>query len=113
MENRIRAEMSRTSSPISRYNWNMFAVIWILQYIDPVRLDRDHFHQIMDELGISEATQRLNPFAQWARRSPDPSYTAHNPFYHTPGARGDEQDGNTTYVTGEGSEDFGSSQEVV
>eukprot|EP00959_Pyramimonas_sp_CCMP1952_P041749 873117-Pyramimonas_sp.AAC.1 len=66
--------------PILRYNWDLFAAIWILQLADPGNPDRDHVFQLISELGIREETTRQLPFTQWLSPEPDPTYTAHHPW---------------------------------
>jgi len=84
----------------------MYAVIWLIQYLEPSTLHRDRLHQLLEESGISEAVQRNNAFVQWLAPSPDPEYDARNPFFHTPGSRGAEIDGRTTHRLNEGTDEL-------
>eukprot|EP00959_Pyramimonas_sp_CCMP1952_P305750 6398154-Pyramimonas_sp.AAC.1 len=65
---------------MQRYNWDMFAAIWILQLANPGSLDRDHVWQLIRELGIREEVTRQLPFTQWLAPEPDGTYSAHQPW---------------------------------
>eukprot|EP00959_Pyramimonas_sp_CCMP1952_P258643 5406684-Pyramimonas_sp.AAC.1 len=56
VQRRIALEIRRQleGRPIQRYNWDMFAAIWILQLASPGSLGRDHVWQLIRELGIRE-----------------------------------------------------------
>ena len=51
---RAEAQRARDGNPIGRYNWLMFGAVWLLQYVNPTHIERDHLYQLLGELGISE-----------------------------------------------------------
>eukprot|EP00959_Pyramimonas_sp_CCMP1952_P431756 9042226-Pyramimonas_sp.AAC.1 len=63
IQTRLALEQRRQEEgrPILRYNWDLFAAIWILQLADPSTLDRYHVFQLINEL--EEVTRQL-PFSQ-------------------------------------------------
>eukprot|EP00959_Pyramimonas_sp_CCMP1952_P274412 5736073-Pyramimonas_sp.AAC.1 len=65
----------------------MSIVCWLFQHIQAAALDRDHFDQLTAELGIGQATLRMNPFAQWTTEPPNADFDGHSPHLTIPGAR--------------------------
>ena len=84
----------------------MATVCWLFQHVGAATLDRDHFDQLAQEMGIGQATLRLNPFAQWTMEPPNPDFHGHSPFVNIPGTRSapGSQDGRTTHAMAEGAE---------
>eukprot|EP00959_Pyramimonas_sp_CCMP1952_P121210 2534472-Pyramimonas_sp.AAC.1 len=83
--------------PIRRYNWDLYAAIWMHQLTDPATLERDPLNQLIGELSIKEEVTTQLPFARWLSLEPDPTYTAHHPWLEVPGGRGADVDSDAAH----------------